>query len=92
MNERSEIGAPTTETCDRCGGSGRLTIYDTATYIGQECYPIGDEPCPKCCPDDDDDLTPADDEPSDPDGECYRGGEYASALAEEQARIQRELK
>lgn len=26
------------------------------------------------------------------DGECFRGGEYASALAEEQARIQRELK
>lgn len=25
-------------------------------------------------------------------GECYRGGEAASALAEEQARIQRELK
>lgn len=31
-------------------------------------------------------------EPPDPDGECYRGGEYASALAESQARIQRELK
>ncbi len=25
-------------------------------------------------------------------GECYRGGEAAAALAEEQARIQRELK
>jgi hypothetical protein len=32
------------------------------------------------------------DEPPDPDGECYRGSEYASALAEEQARVQRELK
>jgi hypothetical protein len=32
------------------------------------------------------------DEPPEPDGECYRGSEYASALAEEQARIQRELK
>lgn len=32
------------------------------------------------------------DEPSDPDGECYRGGEYESALAESQARIQRDLK
>jgi hypothetical protein len=31
-------------------------------------------------------------EPPDPDGECYRGGEAASALAEEQARIQRDLK
>lgn len=31
-------------------------------------------------------------EPPEPDGECYRGGEAASALAEEQARIQRELK
>lgn len=34
--------------CERCGGSGRLTIYDTATYIGQPCSPIGDEPCPAC--------------------------------------------
>lgn len=34
----------------------------------------------------------ADYEPPEPDGECYRGNEYASALAEEQARIQRELK
>ena len=31
-------------------------------------------------------------EPPDPDGECYRGGEYASAVAHEQARVQRELK
>lgn len=31
-------------------------------------------------------------EPPEPDGECYRGGEAASVLAEEQARIQRELK
>jgi hypothetical protein len=33
-----------------------------------------------------------DDEPPEPDGECYRGGEAASALAEEQAWIQRNLK
>jgi hypothetical protein len=33
-----------------------------------------------------------DDEPPEPDGECFRGGEYASALAEEQAWIQRNLK
>jgi hypothetical protein len=38
-------------SCEKCGGSGRLTIYDTATYIGQPCSPIGDEPCPKCSPD-----------------------------------------
>ncbi len=31
-------------------------------------------------------------EPPDPDGECYRGREAAGAVAEEQARIQRELK
>jgi hypothetical protein len=31
-------------------------------------------------------------EPPDPDGECFRGGEAASALAEEQAWIQRNLK
>lgn len=31
-------------------------------------------------------------EPPEPDGECFRGGEYASAFAEEQARIQRNLK
>jgi hypothetical protein len=37
-------------------------------------------------------LPPKDDEPGDPDGECFRGGEYGSALAEEQAEIQRTLK
>lgn len=31
-------------------------------------------------------------EPPEPDGECFRGGEYASAVAQEQARVQRELK
>lgn len=31
-------------------------------------------------------------EPPAPDGEAFRGTEYASAVAEEQARIQRELK
>jgi hypothetical protein len=31
-------------------------------------------------------------EPPEPDGEAYRGGEAASALAESQARIQREFK
>ncbi len=34
--------------CARCDGSGRLTIYDTPTFIGQPCAPIGDEPCPAC--------------------------------------------
>lgn len=33
--------------CSRCGGSGRLTIYDNGGF-GQLCSPIGDEPCPKC--------------------------------------------
>jgi len=36
------------EPCGRCGGSGRLTIFDTPMYIGQICAPIGDEPCPAC--------------------------------------------
>lgn len=36
--------------CERCEGSGRLTIYDTAMYPGQACSPIGDEPCPACQP------------------------------------------
>lgn len=31
-------------------------------------------------------------EPPDPDGECFRGGEAASAVAEEQAWVQRNLK
>jgi hypothetical protein len=31
-------------------------------------------------------------EPPEPDGEAYRGGEYAASVAESQARIQRELK
>lgn len=62
---------------------------------------------PKLCPDcDEPSLSKADGvlqchscgwseddrEPPDPDGEAYRGTEYTSALAEEQARIQRELK
>lgn len=37
-------------------------------------------------------LPPKDYEPPEPDGESFRGGEAAGALAEEQARIQRELK
>lgn len=32
------------------------------------------------------------DEPPEPDGECYRGGEATGALAESQAWIQRNLK
>ena len=32
--------------CECCGGSGRLTIYDTdPRSLGA---PIGDEPCPEC--------------------------------------------
>jgi hypothetical protein len=31
-------------------------------------------------------------EPPEPDGECFRGGEAAAFEAEQQARIQRELK
>ena len=31
-------------------------------------------------------------EPPEPDGECFRGGEYAAALAADLDRIQRELK
>ena len=31
-------------------------------------------------------------EPPEPDGECFRGGEAAGYLAEQQAKIQRELK
>jgi hypothetical protein len=31
-------------------------------------------------------------EPPDPDGECYRGNEWANAQSHESARIQRELK
>jgi hypothetical protein len=31
-------------------------------------------------------------EPPEPDGECFRGGEAEAFQAEEQARIQRELK
>jgi hypothetical protein len=44
-------GRPAGGSCEKCGGSGRLTIYDTPTYVGQVCSPIGDEPCPKCSPD-----------------------------------------
>lgn len=50
----------------------------------ETAFPRG-EACPGCVGD-------MDIEPPEPDGECYRGGEAAGALAEEQARIQRELK
>lgn len=43
------------DPCQRCGGSGRLTIFDMPMYIGQICGPIGDEPCPVCRPSDEDD-------------------------------------
>lgn len=54
--------------------------------------------CPRCGStatfDDDyfEKVREIDREPPEPDGECYRGGEAESAMAEEQARIQRELK
>jgi hypothetical protein len=54
-----------------------------ATCEGGTGGPCCDPDCEKCWPDR---------EPPDPDGECFRGREYASALAEQQARIQRELK
>jgi hypothetical protein len=49
MEERLEA-AVQPKPCEKCGGSGRLIIYDTPTYIGQLCGPIGDEPCPECQP------------------------------------------
>lgn len=45
-----KVGAQVKAPCERCQGSGRLTIYDTAMYPGQACSPIGDEPCPACQP------------------------------------------
>jgi hypothetical protein len=39
-----------------------------------------------------DDFEDEPDEPPEPDGEAYRGGEAAAALAESQAHIQRMLK
>ena len=59
--------------------------YPSAVFVGK-CAACGD------------DLPPGrrwyanDPEPPEPDGECYRGGEAAAALAEEQAWIQRNLK
>lgn len=37
-------------------------------------------------------LLPSDPEPPDPDGECFRGGEYEAAVAQAQANILRDLK
>ncbi len=45
--------------CQRCDGTGHLTIYDTATYPGQLCSPIGDEPCPVCSSESEPDETPS---------------------------------
>lgn len=66
------------------------TPTDPSDYWCPKCeHPRDACICEQYGPDDD---IGKDREPPDPDGECFRGSEYASALAEEQARIQRELK
>lgn len=51
-----------------------------ATCEGGTGGPCTDPDCEKCWPDR---------EPPEPDGECFRGTEYASALAEQQAQAKR---
>jgi len=52
--DRAKLALHTGETpCEYCNGTGRLTIYDRALYLGQLCSPIGDEPCYACSPDED---------------------------------------
>jgi len=45
------LHASALDACGKCGGSGRLTIYDDGGF-GQLRSPIGDEPCPSCNADD----------------------------------------
>ena len=89
--------SPSWDTCDRgcnwpeCGcvlgddGDMQPMPQGARETECEECeYTYGTH-APQCS------LNP-DREPSDPDGECHRGGEYASELAESQAWIQRNLK
>lgn len=75
------------EPCEFCAASGREASMPQGARETEceECeYTYGTH-APQCS------LNP-DREPREPDGECYRGGEYAAELAESQAWIQRNLK
>lgn len=85
MNERSQEPTLTTDddvidVCDACNGTG---IEEGEEWAGTRCRECNGTKFIRR-------LDP--DEPPEPDGECYRGREYASASAEEQAWIQRNLK
>jgi len=80
----SESGMVTTEddvidVCDACNGTGLEEGEESAGTRCRECRGMKF-------------IRRVDDEPPDPDGEAFRGGEFEAFLAEEQARIQRELK
>lgn len=74
MNERSQQPTLTTDASD----------YDNWC---PECeHPRGACICEQYGPDDD---IGKDDEPPEPDGECYRGGEYAASVAHEMAEARK---
>lgn len=81
--------------CVACNGELPLPTWQGQPYIccsGIDCGCGGGTlPIEFCSVDCWENYDP-DREPPEADGECYRGGEYESALAESQARIQRELK
>lgn len=85
MNEK--LAHVTHAACVKC--KERFSDLNCRTEAGWQETQISGL-CESCF----DEITaePEDEEPPDPDGECFRGGEYASALAEEQAWIQRNLK
>lgn len=76
----------------------KIKTFDSKCWdLAKHFYPDASEEQLKACASDIQDTVETfgewmNREPPDPDGECYRGGEYASALAAEQARVQRELK
>lgn len=84
MNERSQPAQLSTEECPACGGPTQRIEVDIGVGIQ-----YGPRHCMDCVwQEPEEDLSLIDE----PDGECFRGGEAAGALAESQAWIQRNLK
>jgi hypothetical protein len=77
MDEPNRSTDGVLDVCEACGGSG---IEEGREWDGHPCSECKGAKF----------ILVQDD--SEPDGECFRGGEAAAYNAEEQARFQRELK
>lgn len=82
MNERSQPAQHTTDddvidVCDACNGTG---LEEGEEWAGTRCRECKGTKF----------IRRLDtDEPSEPDGECYRGGEYAASVAHEMAEARK---